>query len=92
MVSPQLEINEPLISSEGVILSWNFNEEAISMCSLQPPSLISDNNMQTMTTIPCSNNSVLLESAQKGYSLYIQGIDSAGNIADPVIFTWNRGK
>lgn len=93
VVPPRLQINKPQFSSEEFTLSWTYDEEATSTCRLQPSSLLSDNNMQhNMTTIiPCSNNSVSLKSAQKHYSLYIQGIDKVGNIADPVQFTWDIG-
>ena len=77
-------MNDPIITTDGITLSWSYNEVATSVCRLQPPSLPS-------RAIPCSNNSILLTRAQEGYSMSIEGVDLEGNTAGPVQFTWNIG-
>ena len=78
-------MNDPLtVTTDGITLSWSYNEEATSVCRLQPPLFPS-------STIPCSNNSFLLTRAQEGYSLSVEGVDLEGNTAGPVQFTWSTG-
>ena len=85
---PKLQISSPVLSNEGITLHWSYDEEAVSICELQPPSLL------TMTAIPCSGNVFLLTNdlQVEGYSLFIRGTDLAGNVAAPIQFTWNIGK
>ena len=83
---PRLQISSPVISNEGITLRWSYDEEAVSLCELQAPSML------TMTTIPCSGNVFLLTNDLKGSSLFIQGMDVAGNVAAQIQLTWNVGK
>ena len=83
---PKLQISSPVTSNEGITLRWSYDEDTVSVCELQAPSLL------TMTTIPCSDNVLLLTNDLKGYRLFIQGTDMAGNIAAQIQLTWNVGK
>ena len=83
---PRFQIGSPVISNEGITLRWSYDEEAVSVCELQPPSMLS------MTTIPCSGNVFLLTNDLEGYRLFIQGTDVAGNVAAPIQLIWNVGK
>ena len=76
----------PVISDEGLALSWAFKEDASAICELHSPSVLNG------TIVPCSNNYVLLPYADEGYSLFIQGTDKEGNVAEPAQFTWSIGK
>ena len=75
-----------VISDEGLSLSWAFNEEASAICELHSPSMLKG------TIVSCSNNYVLLPYANEGYSLFIQGTDMEGNVAEPAQLTWSIGK
>lgn len=75
-----------VISDEGLSLSWAFNEEASAICELHSPSMLKG------TIVSCSNNYVLLPYADEGYSLFIQGTDMEGNVAEPAQLTWSIGK
>ena len=79
---------EPVISDNGLSISWNFSENASAICELHSPSMLN------VTTIPCLKNTVLLSYSLEGYSLSIQGMDIEGNVAEPVQLTciWSIGK
>ena len=79
----QLKTMVPVISDDGIALTWSFDEEAVTICELHPPSMLNK------TTVPCSNNAVLLPYATEGYILSIQGTDMGGNVAEPVQLTWS---
>ena len=83
---PEIQLKAPVISDEGLSVSWDFNEEASAICELHSPSMLN------VTTIPCSNNAILLPYTEEGYSLSIQGMDVVGNVAEPVQLTWSIGK
>ena len=82
----QLKAMAPVITDEGIALGWAFDEEASSVCELYSPSMLNE------TIVPCLNNAVLLPNTEQGYSLFIQGTDVEGNVADPVQLTWSIGK
>ena len=87
VIPPRLQISLPVISNEGITLRWSYDEEAVSVCELEPPLLL------TITTIPCSGNVFLLTNdLLEGYSSFIQGTDVAGNVAAPIQLMWNVGK
>jgi hypothetical protein len=83
---PKVQLKAPVISDEGLSISWNFSENATSICELHSPSMLN------VTTIPCLRNTVLLSHSLEGYSLSIQGTDIEGNVAEPVKLTWSIGK
>lgn len=75
----------PAYSNENVTISWRYNEEATSICSLQSPT----------ATIPilCSNHSVSLAHLTAGlHSLFIVGTDVTGNVASTVRHSWTVGE
>ena len=78
-------VSNPLYSNENVTISWSYNEEATSVCSLQSPTLT--------TPIPCVNHSVTLTRTLPGrYSLFILSADLAGNVAPTSRHTWTVGE
>ena len=83
---PKVQLKAPVMSDEGLSVSWDFSEEASANCELHSPSMLN------VTTIPCSNNALLLPYTEEGYSLFIQGTDVEGNVADSVQLTWSIGK
>ena len=86
MTPPKVQLKAPVVSAEGLSVSWDFSEEASTICELHSPS------MPNVTTIPCLKNTVLLTHSQEGYSLFILGTDMKGNEAEPVQLTWSIGK
>jgi hypothetical protein len=83
---PKVQLKAPVMSDEGLFISWNFSENATAICELLSPSKLN------VTTIPCLKNTILLSHSLEGYSLSIQGTDIEGNVAEPVQLTWSVGK
>jgi hypothetical protein len=83
---PEFQLKVPVISNEGLSISWNFSENATAVCELRSPSMLN------VTTIPCLKNTVLLSHSLEGYSLSIRGTDIEGNVAESVQLTWSIGK
>lgn len=78
-------VNNPSYSNENVTISWSYNEESTSVCSLQSPT--------TTTPITCVNHSVTLTRTGPGlYSLFILSADLAGNVAPTARHTWTVGE
>ena len=86
MTPPKVLLKTPAMSDEGLSVSWNFNENASATCELHSPSMLN------VTTIPCLENTVLIKHSLEGYSLFVQGTDNTGNVAESVRITWNIGK
>ena len=84
---PKIQLKAPAMSDKGLSVSWDFSEEASAICELYSPSMLNG------SIVPCLNNAVLLPyQSDKGYSLFIQGTDMKGNVAEPVQLTWSIGK
>jgi len=78
-------VSNPSYSNENVTISWSYNEESTSVCSLQSPT--------TTTPITCVNHSVTLTRTGPGlYSLFILSADLAGNVAPTARHTWTVGE
>jgi hypothetical protein len=85
ITAPRLQFMiAPELSNQNVNLSWVYNENATSFCTLQSPA--------SLTIIPCSDNVALLTNLQEGYhSFFVQGTDTSGNTAATVRHTWRVG-
>lgn len=77
-------VTTPLFSNQNLTLSWIYNENATSFCTLQSPA--------SLMIIPCSDNVAVLTNLQEGYhSFFVQGTDTSGNTAATVRHTWRVG-
>lgn len=88
MTPPEVQLKAPVMSDEGLSISWGFSENASAICELHSPSMLN----VTTVTIPCLKNTVLITHSLDGYSLSIQGTDIEGNVAEPLQVEWNIGK
>ena len=85
ITAPHLQfVNAPVFSNQNLTLSWMYDENTTSFCTLQSPA--------SLTIIPCSDNVAVLTNLQEGYhSFFIQGTDTSGNTAATLRHTWRVG-
>ena len=75
----------PSVSNENVTISWSYDEEASSYCILQSPT--------ELYIVPCNSSMVVLYYLSSGrHTLYVQGTDMAGNVAESVRHSWTVGE
>ena len=75
----------PLYSNGTITVSWVFNEEATVICTLQTP--------EDFFMTSCVGDLFFMSGLSRGtYTLFIQGTDNAGNVANIVTHTWEVGK
>ena len=81
---PHLQfIHNPTVTNANVTISWSFDEEVTTKCTLQTPSSVS---------VPsCNNTWSGLDLPEGYYTLFIQGTDIEQNAAEPVRHTWRVG-
>ncbi len=77
-------VNNLFFSNANITISWRYDEETSSSCTLQTPT--------DLFVIIC-NESVSLTGLREGiHTLYIVGTDLAGNVARTVRKSWTVGR
>ena len=76
-------IHNPLVTNANVTITWSFDEDVTTKCTLQTPSSV---------TVPsCNDTWSGLDLAEGYYTLFIQGTDLEHNSAEPVRHAWKVG-
>ena len=75
----------PFYSNGTITISWVFNERTSVICTLQTP--------EDLLITSCVGDLFFMSGLNGGiYTLFIQGTDNAGNVANIVTHTWEVGK
>lgn len=79
-------VENPSDSNANVTISWTFDEEATSSCTVQTPSLL--------FVILCNGSSVTLTGLREEgmHTLFIVATDLAGNVARTIRKFWTVGE
>lgn len=77
-------IRNPRYSNAAVFISWRYNEEATSSCTLQTP--------ERLFVIACDRNVSLTGLSEGSHTLYIVATDIAGNVARTIRHSWIVGE
>lgn len=72
----------PRYSNTNVTITWRYNEEATSTCTIQTPT--------TILIMTCDQNVTLTNLQEGGHTLYITARDVAGNVAN-TRYSWIVG-
>jgi hypothetical protein len=77
-------ISDPIYTNANVTISWRYDEEAASSCTLQTPT--------TLFVILCNESVSLTGLREGGHTFYIVATDLAGNVARTVRNSWTVGE
>ncbi len=78
-------VSRPSVSNDEITISWNYNEESNSSCTIQSPD-------QTNTVVDCDQFWSGTNLTEGSYAIYVTGTDEAGNVARPVVHVWRVGE
>lgn len=79
-----LFIYNPSVTNANVTISWQFDEDVSTKCTIQTPSAFSVES--------CNDTWTGLDLVEGYYTIYIQGMDLENNAGDLVRHTWRVGK